>query len=325
MRAMRFHEFGGPERLREDVIDRPNPGVNEVLIELSATAVNPADWLRVVSPEVGLGVQMPYTPGMDFAGVVREVGSDTVGLQVGDHVYGAEFIGRCGTYAEYAAVPADIVASAPKSIALHEAAAVPLAAMTAWEVLGRNHADIRAGQRVLIQGGAGGTGSFAVQFAKRHGAHVIATSSARNHDLLRSLGADEVVDYQSARWKDAVRAVDAVVDLVGGEAPLSSISLIREGGVLASIVPMPQTVAACKAAVANQNIRLSFVDMSVNRDTAVLEMIARLIDLGELKAVVSGTYPLAQAAQALERSRAGHVSGKLVLTIAALKSSGSRT
>ena len=320
MRAMRFQAFGGPERLREDVVDRPTPAANEVLIELAATSVNPADWLLAASAAGGRGVHMPHTPGMDFAGVVREAGSDVAGLRVGDRVFGAEFIARSGTYAEYVAVPAAIVARVPDNVALSDAAAVPLAALTAWEVTsGSAHANVQAGQRVLILGGAGGTGSFAIQFARQRGAHVIATSSARNHDLLRSLGAHEVVDYRAGPLADAVGEVDAVIDLVGGDAPVLAVPHIREGGALASIVPMPQTVAACEAAVAHRDIRLSFVDMSVRRERAVLDEIAHQLETGRLRVIVSGTYPLARAAEALELSRAGHVRGKLVLTIGALR------
>ncbi|MDB5524566.1 MAG: NADPH:quinone reductase [Rhizobium sp.] len=161
---------------------------------------------------------MPFTPGMDFAGVVREVGSEVTDFAVGDRVFGATLITRGGSYAEYVTAPAAIVAHVPENIPLGIAAAVPLAALTAWEAtFNAAQRDGRAGNRVLIQGGAGGTGTFAVQFAKQCGAYVIATSSAHNHDLLRKLGADEVVDYRGARFEDVVDPVDAVIDLVGGD------------------------------------------------------------------------------------------------------------
>jgi NADPH:quinone reductase-like Zn-dependent oxidoreductase len=317
MRAMRYHEYGGPECLQEDVVERPNPAEDEVLVELAATSVNPADWQLGAGYARGVfDLPMPFTPGMDFAGVVREVGSGVTGFAVGDRVFGATLIVRSGSYAEYVAAPAAIVAHVPENIPLRVAAAVPLAALTAWEAtLNAIHGGEGAGRRVLIQGGAGGTGTFAVQFAKQCGAHVIATSSAHNQDLLRSLGAGEVVDYRAARFEDVVDPVDAVVDLLGGDVPLRSIPLIREGGVLASIVPSPDTQAEREALAGRHDVRLSSVNMSVKRDLAAFAEIARRLGTGALKVIVSETFPLAQAAQALAASRVGHVRGKIVLTI----------
>ena len=321
MRAMRYHEYGGPECLRDDVVERPRPAADEVLVELAATSVNPADWQLGAGYARGLfDLPMPFTPGMDFAGVVREVGSEVTGFALGDRVFGATLIARSGSYAEYVTAPAAIVAHVPENIPLGIAAAVPLAALTAWEATSDAlHQGVTAGRRVLIQGGAGGTGTFAVQFAKQYGAHVIATSSAHNHDLLRSLGADEVVDYRAARFEDVVDPVDAVIDLVGGDLPLRSIPLIREGGVLASIVPSPDTQAEREALAGRHDVRLSSVNMSVKRDMAAFAEIARRLGTGALKVTVSETFPLTQAPQALAASRAGHVRGKIVLTIGSLE------
>ncbi|GLQ50537.1 NADP-dependent oxidoreductase [Dyella flava] len=317
MRAMRYHEFGGPECIREDVAERPKPAADEILVELAAAGVNPADW------QLGAGyarslfhLPLPFTPGMDFAGVVREIGSNVTVLAVGARVFGAALIARSGTYAEFVTVPAAMAVHVPANISLHLAAAVPLAALTAWEAtLGAVGANVRAGQRVLIQGGSGGTGTFAIQFAKQRGAWVIATSSKRNHDLLRSLGADEVIDYSAARFEDVVDPVDAVIDLVGGDVTLRSIPLIRKGGVLASVAPSPDTMASGESVAARHGIRLSFVNMSTNRDRDALTEIARQLETGALHVIVSKTYPLAQAAEALMESRTGHVRGKIVLAM----------
>ncbi len=317
MRAMRYHEYGGPERLREDVVERPSPAADGVLVELAATSVNPVDWK--LGAFAG-GFPMPFTPGMDFAGVIREIGSGVTGFAVGDRVFGATLIAQCGSYADYVTAPAAIVEHVPETIPLGVAAAVPLAALTAWEAVREAfHQATRGVRRVLVQGGAGGTGTFAVQFAKQLGAHVIATSSAGNHDLLRSLGADEVVDYRVARFEDVVDPVDAVIDLVGGDVPLRSIPLVRAGGVLASIVPSPDTQVDREALAARYGVRLSTVDMSLKRDMSAFAEIARRIGAGALKVIVSETLPLAQAAQALAASRAGHVQGKIVLTIGSLE------
>lgn len=321
MRAMRYHEYGGPECLRQDVVERPTPAGDELLVELAATSVNPADWQLGAGYARGLfDLPMPFTPGMDFAGVVREVGSEAKGFAVGDRVFGAMLIARGGSYAEYVAAPAAIVAHVPGNTLLSTAAAVPLAAMTAWEAtLDALHQGMTAGRRVLIQGGAGGTGTFAVQFAKQCGAHVIATGSAPNHDLLRSLGADEVVDYRAARFEDVVDPVDAVIDLVGGDVSLRSIPLIRKGGALVSIVPSPDAQAECEALASRHGVRLSFVYMNEKRDMTAFTEIARRLEAGALKVVVSETFPLTQASQALAASRTGHVRGKIVLTVSSLE------
>ena len=323
MRAMRYHEYGPPESIRAGVVKRPNPAADEVLVELAATSVNPADW------QLGAGyarsmfdLPMPFTPGMDFAGIVREIGSGVTSFAIGDRVFGANLIVRSGSYAEYVTVPAAIVAHVPQNVSLGIAAAVPLAALTAWEATfgAAQQAGWRTGHRVLIQGGAGGTGTFAVQFAKQFGAHVIATSSAHNHDLLRSLGVDEVIDYRSARFEDLVDGVDAVIDLVGGDIPLRSIPLIREGGALASIVPSsPDTQAACEALAGRHGVRLSYVNMSVKRDMAAFAEITHQLETETLKVIVSKTYPLARASEALAASQTGHVRGKIVLTVGPLE------
>lgn len=317
MRAMRYHEYGPPESIRDDIIERPKPAGDEVLVELAATSVNPADW------QLGAGyarsmfeLPMPFTPGMDFAGVVREIGSEVTRFALGDRVFGASLLARSGSYAEYVTAPAAIVAHLPRNVPFGIAAAVPLAALTAWEAASDAARSGRgAGPRILIHGAAGGTGIFAIQFAKQYGAYVIATSSAHNHDLLRSLGADENVDYRSARFEDVVDAVDAVVDLVGGDIPLRSIPLIREGGALVSIVPSsPDTQAACEALAVGHGVRLSFVNMSVKRDMAAFANIVRQLEAGTLKVIISETYPLARASEALAASQGGHVRGKIVLT-----------
>ena len=319
MRAMRYHEYGGPECLRDDVAGRPNPAEDEVLVEVAATSVNPADWLLGAGYARSLGVPMPFTPGMDFAGVVREIGSGVTGFAVGDRLFGATLIARSGSYAEYLTVPAAIVAHVPKNVPLGVAAAVPLAALTAWEAThDALQPDSTIGRRVLIQGGAGGTGTFAVQFAKQYGAHVIATSSANNHDFLRALGADEVIDYRAARFEDVVDPVDAVVDLVGGDVLSRSIPIIRKGGALVSIVPSPDLNAEREALAGRHGVRLSYVNMSVKRDMAAFAEITRRLGTGALKVIVSETFPLTQAPEALAASRAGHVRGKIVLTVGSL-------
>lgn len=318
MRAMRYHGYGDPESIREDIVERPVPAADEVLVEIAAAGVNPADWKLGAGYGRGMyDLAMPFTPGADFAGVIHETGANVTNFAPGDRVFGAKLIKHSGCFAEYATMPAAIVARLPDNVKLHTAAAVPLAGHTAWEAV--RNAAIQPGQRVLIQGGAGGTGTFAIQFAKQSGAHVIATSSARNHDLLRALGVDQAVDYQETRFEDEVGSVDAVIDLVGGDIALRSIPLIRAGGVLSSIVPSPDAKAEQEKLANRHGVRLSFVNMGDKRDMAAFAEIARRLGSGALNSVISETYQLAQASQALAASRTGHVRGKLVLAISSLE------
>jgi NADPH:quinone reductase-like Zn-dependent oxidoreductase len=314
---MRYHEYGGPECLREDVVERPRAAEDEILIEVAGASVNPADWKLGAGYARGMfELPMPFTPGADFAGIVREVGAKVSGFAVGDRVFAAKFINQGGAFAEYVTASAAIVAHVPKNVPLKLAAAVPLAALTAWEAVAG--AALSPGQRVLVQGGAGGTGIFAVQFAKQAGTHVIVTASAGNHEMLRALGADEVIDYRTQRFEDAAGPVDAVIELVGGDVTSRSIPLIRRGGVLSSIVPSPADIMAGYQILAHQRgVRLSFVNMGGKRDMAAFGEIARRLETGALKVIVSETLPLSQATQAMAASRNGHVRGKIVLTVGA--------
>ena len=213
MRALRYPQFGEPHILREDVVDDPRPADDELLIDVCASSVNPADW------KIGLGwgaglfdVTLPFTPGSDFSGTVAALGSAVRGFRIGQRVYGAEPPPRGGAFAERIAVTDRRVAPAPTAIPLADAAAVPLAALTAWEATyGFDQANLQPGQHVLIHGGAGGTGLFVLQFAALRGAHVTVTASAANHDLLKSLGAHDTIDYHQHRFEDPAKPQDYAV------------------------------------------------------------------------------------------------------------------
>ncbi len=253
MKAVRIHEYGGPEVLRYEDAPRPSMGEGDVLVRVHAAAINPVDWkIRVGSMRANLHYTLPLILGWDVSGVVDAVGTgvnEVNGLGVGDEVFARSDIARDGAYAEYVAVRATELSKKPASLDHVHAAAVPLAALTAWQALVSAPAPsvsaaLRKGQTVLIHGAAGGVGSFAVQIAKLRGAHVIATTSARNVDFVRDLGADEVIDYTSVRFEDAVHAVDAVFDTVGGDTQDRSWSVLARGGVLVSIVkPPPESMA----------------------------------------------------------------------------------
>ena len=318
MKAIRYPSFGNPELVQLDEVPPPRPGAGEVLVDVVASSVNPADW------KIGAGAlkgiieyQPPFIPGLDFAGVVRELGAGVTGLEIGDRVYGATTINRSGAFAEQLVAPASVMAKAPRSVPLTQAAAVPLAALTAWGALFLpEHANLQAGQRVLILGGAGGTGSFATQLAHRKKAKVIATASARNLDFLRSLGADETIDYAAPLVTNGDQ-VDAVIDLVGGGAEMQAryIPLIRPGGIMTSAVSLPNADL-----VQRHNVRASFI--SGHRDGGVLAQLAGLIDAGHIKIVVSAEFPLANAGDALAENRKGHTRGKIIVSVCAEDSIG---
>ena len=232
MQAVRLHSFGGPEVLVLEEVPRPQAGVGEVLIRVHAAGINPLDWkARAGHVQAWLPHRLPLIPGWDVSGVVEEVASDVTAFEVGDSVYGMLDFMRDGAYAEYVAARTLNLALKPKSIDFTQAAAVPLASLTAWQSLFET-AGLRSGQIVLIHGGAGGVGHFAVQFAKWKEAKVIVTASAANENFLRQLGAHEVIDYRNTRFEKTVHDVDVVLDTIGGDTQQRSWQVLRKGGIL---------------------------------------------------------------------------------------------
>jgi NADPH:quinone reductase-like Zn-dependent oxidoreductase len=256
----------------------------------------------------------PFILGWDVSGVVEETGFGVTTLEPGDEVYGMPWFPRApGGYAEYATAPSRQFARKPASLSHEEAAAVPLAALTAWQAL-VDTADVRPGQRVLIHAAAGGVGHFAVQFAKHLGAHVIGTARGSRHDWLTGLGADEVVDHTAVRFEDAVKEIDVVLDLVGEEhdnTSTRSLNVLRPGGL---IIPVPSGVSPelLEAARARGVRSTAFL---VEPDAPALTRIAGLIDSGEVRVEVEEVFPLEQAAQAHTRGEKGRTRGKLVLRV----------
>ncbi|TGE08103.1 NADP-dependent oxidoreductase [Hymenobacter fodinae] len=317
MKAVRIHAFGGPEVLEIEEVARPVPAADEILIKVYASGVNPADW---VVREGGNDVLRPYltlpmTLGWDAAGIVEEVGSAVTGFQKGDAVFGEPSFPSAGSYAEYCAAKANQFAHKPKSIGFNEAAGVPLAGLTAWTALFED-GQLRAGQRVLIQGAAGGVGSLAVQFAKAKGAYVIGTASAGNLDYLRELGADEALDYRNQQMTELAQGVDVVLEaspLRDNAERLRTVAALKEGGVFVSVnldFPFDEAVQAALAA------KHATGKLSNNqpRQEWLTEM-AQLIDAGQVRVVVSRVYPLEQVAEAHRESETRHVRGKLILEI----------
>ncbi|MEU5432181.1 NADP-dependent oxidoreductase [Streptomyces sp. NPDC020719] len=308
MRAVVQKSFGGPEVLETVETERPTPLSGEVLIRVHASGVNPVD-VAVRSGAFPLLGEPPFGVGWDISGVVEQAGPGAR-FKPGDEVYGMPFFPRAATgYAEYVAVPSRQVARKPATIDHTHAAAVPLAALTAWQGL-VDAARIGEGQRVLIHRAAGGVGHFAVQIAKARGAHVIALAGEPKHDFLRELGADEVIDYRTTDLTEAVRDLDVVFD--SSSQGTASLKILRPGGTLVTIMEHANQGLAAQVEAAGRR----FAGVSVEPDYASLEAIAALIDAGAIRPHVSETFPLGNAAKAHELVGSGRVQGKVVLTVA---------
>ena len=308
MKAVRIHSYGEPDVLLYEEAPVPEPGEDEVLIRVHATSVNPFDWKVRRGYLAGwFNHALPLTLGWDVSGVVETAGTQVVDLRSGDEVYGMADASRNGAYAEYIVVRASQLARKPRSVDHVHAAAVPQAALTAWQSL-FNAGGLTAGQRVLIHAAAGGVGHFAVQFAKQRGAYVIGTASGRNIDFLRELGADEVIDYTTTAFEDVVRDVDVVLDTIGGDTQERSWQVLKPGGILVSIVQPPSADLA-----AQHGVRLAFLGASQNVDD--LNAIAELIDTGKVKPAVSSVLPLHEVRDAHALSETLHTRGKIVMKV----------
>lgn len=309
MKAIRFHQYGGPELLQLDDVAIPAITGDEVLVRVHAAGVNPADckfragWFKDF-----VELELPFNPGADFSGTVEKVGSQVPGFKPGDEVFGMRDVQVGGSYAQYIAVRSSAIALKPQRLSHVEAAAVPLAALTAWSAL-FDHAQLERGQRVLVHAASGGVGGFAVQLAKRAGAEVIATTSTANVELVRSLGADQVIDYRTTDFADVVKDVDIVVDALGGEVQVKSLGVLRTGGMIVTLQP-PGIDAAL---VQQTNVRTALVQVSANG--ARVAELAALLENGTLKTVIDQVLPLAQAREAHVRSESGRARGKVVLTV----------
>lgn len=311
MNAARVHRFGPPEAISIDRLPRPKPGEGEVLVRVAAAGVGPWDaWIR--AGKSVLPQPLPLTLGSDLSGVVEVVGTGVAGFRPGDEVYGVTNGRFTGAYAEYALAEAVRIAAKPRRIDHLQAAAAPVVAVTAWQML-FDHARVTGGQRVLIHGAAGSVGGYAVQFARQAGAHVIGTAKSAGIARVRELGADETINLGEGRFEAALAAapVDTVIDLVGGDLQTRSLGVLRPGGVLISAVSEPDQKEA-----ARRGLRASFMLVDVNG--AALAEIARLLDKRRLRAgEVGEVLPLEQAVRA-HRMLDGtipHKPGKIVLTV----------
>ena len=308
MKAVRIHEYGNSNILAFE--DAPTPSItsNEVLVRVVAASVNPVDWkIREGYLRQMITHPMPLTLGWDVSGVVAAVGDDVTQFRVGDAVYSRPDIKRNGTYAEYVAIRDSEVALKPLTVSHIEAASLPLAGITAWEAL-ITSAQLTAGQRVLIHAGSGGVGSLAIQLAKSHGAYVIATTSGRNRAFVESLGADEVIDYQTQQFTEILQDLDVVFDTLGGDIQKSSWSVLKQGGILVSIVSPPSDEKAKELGV-----RSAFVFIEPN--AYILEQLAKLVEHGKLRPIVGAEFALHDIAKAHALSETGRAVGKIVLYV----------
>lgn len=314
MKAMIIRDFGGPERFEIADVPSPVPGPGQVLVRVRATSVNPVD-TKICRAGAWARVPMPAILGYDAAGIVEALGPGVTSLQVGDAVfYTPHIFGRQGTYAELHVVEADIVAKKPAHLSFEEAAAMPLAAITAWDSI-VNFFSTRPGDTVLVHAGAGGVGCFAVQLAKAAGARVFATGRSENEAFIKALGADEVIDYRNVRFEDEVNrltdgvGVDAAYDTVGGETIARSIACVRPYGKLATIVSIDGNIGGMQS----RNLTLYYGFME--RTATKIQALARLLERRQLRPVVDSIFPLEQVADAHRKIEGGGMRGKIVLTV----------
>jgi NADPH:quinone reductase-like Zn-dependent oxidoreductase len=308
MKAARIHAYGASSEIRIEDAPLPILADDDVLIRVVATSVNPVDWkIRKGYLKSFIPYEMPLTMGWDVSGIVEKTGPAVTKFRPGDAVYSRPDIVRNGAYAEYVAVRESEIAFKPATISHVEAASLPLVSITAWESLFTT-AGLAKGQRVLIHAGAGGVGSIAVQLARAKGAHVTATASAGKAALVRSLGADEVIDYRTQDFSNLAKDMDVVFDTIGGEVQEKSWSVLKPGGMLVSITDRPSEDRA-KA----EGKRAGYVFIGPN--APLLTELAGMVDLGQVRPLIAAEYGLNDAAKAQDFSETGRATGKVVIYV----------
>jgi NADPH:quinone reductase-like Zn-dependent oxidoreductase len=305
MKAVTISKYGDESVLTYANIERPKPKSDEILVHNSAAAVNPVDWKIRNGLGKMFGLQLPIVLGCEIAGTIEEIGSDVEDFHTGAPVYGYVSLQRNGGYAEYTIAKSDEIALKPESLDFDSVAAVAVGALTSWQAI-FDAANLQNSQRILITGASGGVGSMAVQLAKAKGAFVIATASGKNEEFVRSLGADEFVDYTREKFEERVREVDVVYDTVGGDTLERSFKTIRRGGCLVTTVAPPSNERA-----ENFGIRASMI--GVQPSGQQLREINQLIAAGKLKTHIATVLPLAEVRKAHQLSESGRTRGKIIL------------
>jgi len=316
MKAIRIHEFGGPEVMKLEELERPVPKTDEILVRVYASGVNPADYVvrqggnELLRPFL----KLPLGLGLDAAGEVEEIGSDVTGFKKGDKVYGIpNFLD--GTFAEFIAAKANQFALMPRNISFNEAGAIPSCALMAWN--GLYLGNVQAGQKVLVHGAAGEIGFLALQFAKSKGAYVIGTASEHNFDFLKQLGADEVIDYKNKDFASLTDKVDVVFDaspVRDEEARMNMAATLKEGGIFVTVQIAYPFSNEFLEVLANKHAEGKMIRRELDVSQSLTD-IAKLIEAGKVKVVISKVYPLEKVAEAQLESETKHVRGKIVLEI----------
>jgi NADPH:quinone reductase-like Zn-dependent oxidoreductase len=308
MKAITIHNYGGAEELIYEDVPVPQVGPAEILVRVHATGVNPVDWkIREGNSREKRLLKFPFILGWDLAGTVADTGSLVSRFKSGDSIFALADLNRNGAEAEYAVVKTDAACRAPSTIGLDEAAAIPLTSLTAWMML-FDKANLQKGQRVLIHAASGGVGSFAVQLAKIAGAYVAGTTSGSNVDYVKSLGADEVINYKKEDFSSVIKNYDVVLDTIGGETQKKSLAVLKRGGVLVTTL-RPEDEELVK----QRNITIE--SGLVMPNGARLREIAGLIDEGKLKVYIENKFELKETAAAQEFSKTGKVRGKIIITV----------
>lgn len=309
MKAVRFHAYGGPEVLVYEDAPKPEPATGEVVVKVHATSVNPIDWkIRAGHMKGFREYPLPFILGWDVSGVIESCGADVTQWKPDDEVYGRPDSARNGAYAEYIAVREGDLARKPAKLDHVHSAAIPLAGLTAWQAL-FDTAELRAGQKVLIQAAAGGVGHFAVQFAKLKGLYVAGTASGRNQDYLKQLSCDLPINYETNPFEDVVHDFDAVIESMGGEVRKRSWKVLKRGGMMVCLIGPPPAEEDAKV----HGVRAAIIWGQMKADQ--LTEIADLADAGRVHSEIAAVFPLREAAQAHKMSETEHVRGKIVLQV----------
>ncbi|AYC30270.1 NADP-dependent oxidoreductase [Paenisporosarcina cavernae] len=309
MKAVVIQSYGGKEVLKEQEMEMPNLQDNQVLVEVYATSVNPIDWkVREGYLKEMMPFEFPIILGWDVAGVVKEKGKAVDNVEIGERVFARPATTNRGTYAEYVAVDENLIAKMPDSMTFEEAAAIPLAGLTAYQCL-VDFSSIKEGNRVLIHAGAGGVGTFAIQLAKAYGAYVYTTASGKNIEFLTSLGADRVINYKEENFWDVVNDLDIVLDTMGGDIQTKSFEVLKKGGTLVSIVQPPDEHLAKE-----KEVKAGLVWLEPNGEQ--LQLLATLFEEKKLQPIIGQEFPLTEKGvqDAHAVSETHHAKGKLVIT-----------
>lgn len=310
MKAVQINRYGGPEVLEVEDIPQPIPKKDQILVEVHAAGLNPFD-LKVLSGayQEMIPLQFPVTFGGDMAGVVTQIGEGVSELKLGDEVYGSAIVlsGGSGAYAETAKVSVAKIAAKPKTANFEEAAALPVAGLTAVEAVA-DQAKLQKGQKILIHGGAGGVGHMAIQFAKSVGAYVATTVSGDDKEFVKGLGADKIIEYKTQAFEELLKNYDAVLDTVGGQVSEKSYAVIKRGGVLVLLVNQVNEELAKKYGI-------TAVRQQSQTDTPRLKRLAELVDSGKIRVHIDRVFPLEQVREAFKHLEEGHPRGKIVLKL----------